>query len=122
MAATAMADQTPAALKTAARDSPPITNGPASTSPRPHPLGPLSPSEILQSSELVKGCWPQGTDCHFKVITLLEPKKAELIQYLAAERAGRDHTSTIDRRSFVVYYLRGTVSRKLPVPQSISLL
>lgn len=74
-----------------------------------HPLGPLSAQEIIQSSSLIKAYWPAGTDCHFKVITLLEPAKAELIPYLQAERAGQSPTD-IDRRAFVVYYFRRTVS------------
>lgn len=76
-----------------------------------HPLGPLSAQEILQSSDLVRSCWPGNVDCHFKVVTLLEPAKAELIPYLVAERAGQ-RPARIDRRAFVVYYLRGTVRGK----------
>ncbi|KAK3313252.1 copper amine oxidase [Apodospora peruviana] len=72
-----------------------------------HPLGPITAAEITQSSGLIKAFWPEGTDCHFKGITLLEPTKAELAPYLAAERAGQT-PFPIDRRSFVIYYFRGT--------------
>ncbi|KAK0649345.1 copper amine oxidase [Cercophora newfieldiana] len=79
-------------------------NGSAALS---HPLGPLNGDEIVQSSTLVKGAWPEGVDLHFRVITLREPAKAELVPYLTAERAG-EATPSIDRRAFVVYYFRGT--------------
>ncbi|KAL2127438.1 hypothetical protein VTI74DRAFT_10742 [Chaetomium olivicolor] len=72
-----------------------------------HPLGPLTAKEIARTADLVRGCWPENVDCHFKVVTLLEPAKVDLVPYLAAERAGRD-PGTIDRRAFVVYYFRGT--------------
>ncbi|KAH8895903.1 hypothetical protein GQ53DRAFT_743858 [Thozetella sp. PMI_491] len=74
---------------------------------RAHPLGPLSAQEITRGAELIHGSWPAGTEFQFKAITLLEPAKAELIPYLAAERGGQLPTD-IDRRAFVVYYLRGT--------------
>lgn len=73
-----------------------------------HPLGPLSGSEIVQSSTLIRQAWPEGTLFHFKVITLLEPAKAELVPYLDAERKGLT-PKDIDRRAFVVYYLKNTV-------------
>lgn len=74
-----------------------------------HPLGPLTAAEISQSSALIKQQWPEGTPFQFKVITLLEPVKSELVPYLAAEKKG-EKTKDIDRRSQVVYYLRNTVS------------
>ncbi|KAK4140451.1 copper amine oxidase 1 [Dichotomopilus funicola] len=75
-----------------------------------HPLGPLSPSEITHTAALVRSCWPNSIDCHFKIVTLQEPLKSELAPYLVAERAGgsRNGLPKIDRRAFVVYYLRGT--------------
>ncbi|KAL1843608.1 hypothetical protein VTJ49DRAFT_891 [Mycothermus thermophilus] len=72
-----------------------------------HPLGPLTADEILQSAALIRSCWPDGNECHFKVLTLLEPPKAQLLPYLTAERAGQAPRD-IDRRAFVVYSLRGT--------------
>lgn len=73
-----------------------------------HPLGPLTASEITESAELIRSAWPSHTDCQFKAITLEEPKKSEAAPYLDAVRAG-EKGRTIDRRSFVVYYLRNTV-------------
>jgi len=74
-----------------------------------HPIGPLTASEISESSRLIKSVWPENTNIQFKVITLQEPKKVELAPFLAAENTGQQ-TPTIDRRSFVVYYIRNTVS------------
>jgi Cu2+-containing amine oxidase len=86
------------------------TNGNTNGSSAPsHPLGPLSAAEITFSSALIKAIWPADISLHFRVITLSEPRKAELVPYLLAERA-RETKPSIDRRAFVVYYLRGTVS------------
>jgi primary-amine oxidase len=74
-----------------------------------HPIGPLSNNEITQASALIKGEWPENTLFLFKVITLSEPAKAQLIPYLDAERKGQAHPE-IDRRAFVVYYIKNTVS------------
>lgn len=74
-----------------------------------HPLGPLSAHEISQSSALIRGEWPEGTKFQFKILTLLEPPKTELVPYLAAERAG-EKPKPIERKSQVVYYLRTTVT------------
>ncbi|KAK3937146.1 copper amine oxidase 1 [Diplogelasinospora grovesii] len=93
---------------TAATNDFTTTNGsPSPPAYQSHPLGPLSRGEIAQSSGLIRAYWPAGTECHFKVITLLEPAKAQLIPYLAAERAGQSPVD-IDRRAFVVYYFKGT--------------
>lgn len=84
-------------------------NGTTKKSAPSHPLGPLTASEISQSSDLIRAQWPEGTKFQFKVVTLLEPPKTELAPYLQAERAGRP-VKPIDRKSQVVYYLRNTVS------------
>lgn len=73
-----------------------------------HPLGPLTAFEITESSRLIKSLWPEDTKLQFKSITLQEPSKAELSPYLAAGHSGQS-TPTIERRSFVVYYIRNTV-------------
>ncbi|KAH7627784.1 copper amine oxidase [Sordaria sp. MPI-SDFR-AT-0083] len=94
----------PLSVANTASNGPPDAPPPAYQS---HPLGPLSASEITQSSSLIKTSWPSGTEIHFKIITLLEPAKAQLMPYLVAERAGQTPLD-IDRRAFVVYSLRGT--------------
>jgi len=68
----------------------------------------LTADEIKESSRLIKEFWPSGTNLQFKSITLSEPKKSELVPFLAAEHAGQS-TPTIERRSFIVYYIRNTV-------------
>jgi len=74
-----------------------------------HPFAPLSAAEIKHASDLVRAEWPDKTDVQFKVITLEEPAKADVIPVLEAEATG--HTfSQLDRRAFVNYYLRNTVS------------
>ncbi|PVH74441.1 hypothetical protein DL98DRAFT_429431 [Cadophora sp. DSE1049] len=72
-----------------------------------HPLGPLTAGEITESAKLIRSIWPANTNVQFKSITLQEPNKADLVPFLAAEHAGQS-TPTIERRSFVVYYLRNT--------------
>ena len=74
-----------------------------------HPLCPLSGSEILTTSELIRTVWPANTDLRFKVITLEEPSKHELAPYIEAEHSGA-HLPHIERRVFVTYYIRNTVS------------
>lgn len=80
-----------------------------------HPLGPLTAAEILQSSQIIKSSWPAEVTLQFKSITLEEPKKAELVPFLAAEHSG-SALPKIDRRSFVVYYIKNTVSLVARVP------
>lgn len=74
-----------------------------------HPLGPLTADEISRTSALIRGQWPEGTLFVFKILTLLEPPKTELVPYLEAEKTG-ETPKPIERRSQVVYYLRNTVS------------
>jgi primary-amine oxidase len=73
-----------------------------------HPIGPLTASEITRATSLLKASWPANTDFQFKVVTLLEPPKAELLPYFQAERNGAT-LAKIDRKSFVLYYIRNTV-------------
>jgi primary-amine oxidase len=73
-----------------------------------HPLGPLTAPEITETARLIKGLWPTNTNIQFKHITLREPKKADLTPFLAAEHAGQ-RLPAVERRAFVVYYIRNTV-------------
>jgi Cu2+-containing amine oxidase len=73
-----------------------------------HPLGPLTAAEIGQASSAIRSAWPEGTLFQFKVITLSEPAKAQMVSYLDAEHKGLQ-PSAIDRRAFVVYYIKNTV-------------
>lgn len=74
-----------------------------------HPIAPLTAAEITESSKFIRESWPANTSLQFKVVTLDEPSKTELVPYLAAERAG-GKLPTIARKSMVVYYIRNTVS------------
>lgn len=74
-----------------------------------HPLAPLSAQEIHTASSLIRTQWPEKTDLQFKVLTLEEPAKAEMVPYLEAEFKGQSLPS-IDRRVMVAYYIRKTVS------------
>ena len=74
-----------------------------------HPLAPLSAQEIQAASSLIYNQWPENTDLQFKVITLNEPAKAEMVPYLEAEFQ-EQRLPSIDRRVMVAYYIRKTVS------------
>ena len=75
-----------------------------------HPLCPITAAEIKQSADLIRSLYPAKTDFSFKVITLEESEKAQLVPYLDAEHSGGE-LPHIDRKTFVCYYLRNTVSR-----------
>ncbi len=75
-----------------------------------HPLCPITASEIKRSANLIRNIYPSKTDIHFKAITLDEPEKAQLVPYLDAEHRGA-RLPPIDRRAFVSYYIRNTVSK-----------
>lgn len=73
-----------------------------------HPLSPLSSTEIKKTVEVVRGLWPTETRLQFKVVTLEEPEKAQMIPYLDAERS-RTRLPHIERKGFVCYCIRNTV-------------
>jgi primary-amine oxidase len=73
-----------------------------------HPLAPLSAQELTHAAAIIKGSWPAHTDLHFKVVTLEEPPKPEVLQYLEAEHNNQS-LPAISRKAFVNYYIRNTV-------------
>ena len=73
-----------------------------------HPLAPLSASELKAAAEIIKVQWP-NVELHFKVVTLQEPPKSEVLKYLEAEHSGQP-LPVISRKAFLNYYLRNTVS------------
>ena len=75
-----------------------------------HPLCPVTASEIKRSAELIRNLYPSKTNFQFKAIMLEEPEKAQLVPYLEAEHKGA-RLPKIDRKVFVSYYLRNTVSK-----------
>ncbi|EXJ84588.1 primary-amine oxidase [Capronia epimyces CBS 606.96] len=52
--------------------------------PSRHPFDPLTPQEISQAAHHVRAAFP-NQDAYFRVITLSEPPKADMIQFLEAE-------------------------------------
>jgi Cu2+-containing amine oxidase len=74
-----------------------------------HPLCPLTAAEIATTADLVRSVWPAQVDLRFKVITLEEPPKQQMVPYLEAEHKGAP-LPAIPRKSFISYYIRNTVS------------
>lgn len=73
-----------------------------------HPLAPLSASELQNAASIIKASWPAHTDLHFKVVTLQEAPKIEVLKYLEAEH-GNMPLPSISRKAFINYYIRNTV-------------
>lgn len=73
-----------------------------------HPLAPLSATELQNAASIIRASWPAHTDLHFKVVTLQEPPKAEVLKYLAAEHDNLSRPS-VSRKAFINYYIRNTV-------------
>jgi primary-amine oxidase len=71
-----------------------------------HPLDPLTADEILQVSSLLKAKTPNKS-LHFKIVTILEPPKAQLRPFLIAERNGGPQ-SRPPRKASSLYYHLGT--------------
>jgi primary-amine oxidase len=71
-----------------------------------HPFDPLSPDEISRAANIVRPHFgPQ--EPNFRVITLQEPSKQEMIRYLDSEHGGKpfEHTPTRCARVEVVIKL-----------------
>jgi Cu2+-containing amine oxidase len=77
-----------------------------STSIPQHPLDPLTANEILKVSALLKAHSPEQS-LHFKIITIIEPPKAQLRPFLIAERYGAIKEN-LPRKASSLYYYRGT--------------
>jgi primary-amine oxidase len=73
-----------------------------------HPLAPLSATELKTAASIIRASWPARTDLHFKVVTLQEPPKVEVLKYLEAEH-GNKSLPTVPRKAFINYYIRNTV-------------
>lgn len=88
------------------KDALPIRTGKQSSL---HPFAPLTGDEIKNTAALIRKQWPADTKLHFKQLTLAEPPKAEVVPYIEAECKSTT-LPTIDRKAFVTYYIRNTVS------------
>lgn len=73
-----------------------------------HCIAPLTGDEISHASGLVKALYPSNTSLQFKVVTLQEPPKVEVLQYLEAEHS-KGPLPAIERKAWVNYYIRNTV-------------
>jgi primary-amine oxidase len=72
------------------------------------PFVALSKDEILQTSKLIRNLWPPATQIQFKVLTLHEPLKDEVLSFF--EGLGNNGQQNLpERRAWVNYYLRNTV-------------
>lgn len=67
------------------------THTPAKTAP--HPLNALTIDETSVARDVILKSHP-GASIYFRIISLLEPPKAELIKFLEAEHAGKLSEST----------------------------
>ncbi|WYZ39727.1 hypothetical protein EsH8_IV_000068 [Colletotrichum jinshuiense] len=72
-----------------------------------HPLCPLSGAEIQTAARLIESAWPQSVSLRFKVVTLSEPAKGELVPWFEAIDKGLSPPQP-DRRAFLAYYIRKT--------------
>ncbi|KAJ6096103.1 hypothetical protein N7486_006849 [Penicillium sp. IBT 16267x] len=73
--------------------------------PIPHPFDPLTPVEIAQAAKIVRSDFP-GELPNFRVITLQEPPKNEMLQFLEQEHQGQSHTSRPARSARVQVIIR----------------
>ncbi|OJJ49956.1 hypothetical protein ASPZODRAFT_1074802 [Penicilliopsis zonata CBS 506.65] len=72
-------------------------------SAHPHPFDPLSPAEISLAVRHLKDAFPND-NLSFRVVTLLEPAKAQMIPFLEAERSGKPSTPTPSRSALIQFY------------------
>jgi len=74
-----------------------------------HPLDPLTGAEITQVANLVRAQTARES-LHFKQISIIEPPKSVLRNYLVAERNGRSTLAPPIRCASALYYHRGTAN------------
>ena len=75
-----------------------------------HPLSPLTPNEITQTSTIIKAQWPSDVELTFKMIALFEPEKKSFMPYLEAEHTGKT-LPKVERKAFTTYLIKKTVCR-----------
>lgn len=82
----------------------------ATTSPVPHPLAQLTPDEFIRARDIILKLHGANSTLYFKSIYLEEPKRAELLPFLAAEHAGTlsDESPRPARQALVEYDIVGT--------------
>ncbi|KAF9697624.1 hypothetical protein EKO04_004326 [Ascochyta lentis] len=75
-----------------------------------HPLDPLTPGEVSKAAEIVRPLFG-GHGLNFRVITLKEPTKDELITYLESEHRGNRPQSTPRRCARVEILIKNRENR-----------
>ncbi|KAJ5577481.1 copper amine oxidase [Penicillium hispanicum] len=76
-----------------------------------HPFGPLSPQEIAEAARIVRAFLP-GQEVSFRVITLREPAKDEMISFLKLEHSGQPVDSRPARMARVQVVIPGEQAGK----------
>ncbi|KAJ5127146.1 hypothetical protein N7448_007925 [Penicillium atrosanguineum] len=71
-----------------------------------HPFDPLTPGEIAKAAQIVHKALP-GKSPNFRVITLQEPRKSEMIPFLEKEHFGQSQISRPVRTARVQVTVRG---------------
>lgn len=84
-----------------------------------HCIAPLTGDEISHASGLVKALYPSNTSLQFKVVTLQEPPKAEVLRYLEAEHS-KGPLPAIERKAWINYYIKNTVRMKHEISSMMS--
>ncbi|KAM3483453.1 hypothetical protein MY8738_003138 [Beauveria namnaoensis] len=73
----------------------------------PHPFDPLTPEEIFRASKAVRPHFG-GQELNFRVVTLLEPPKKQMILYLEQEHLGQPITEVPTRLARVEVIVKGS--------------
>ncbi|KAF9879668.1 hypothetical protein CkaCkLH20_02479 [Colletotrichum karsti] len=71
--------------------------------PQPHPFDPLRPEEILLTTKILKAALP-GIPLRFKALDIQEPRKADVIPFIEAERTGAPFPRYPDRVVSVLFH------------------
>ncbi|KAF3042757.1 hypothetical protein E8E12_009994 [Didymella heteroderae] len=86
----------------------------------PHPLDPLTPEEITKAANVVRPLF-ENQKPNFRVITLREPPKDELVKYLEAEYRGDHAMPNLSRRARVEVLVKSTKGKNDLMELSVDL-
>ena len=70
---------------------------------RPHPFDPIRPDEIQRTVKILQLSFP-GVSLRFKAIEIQEPRKAEVVPFLEAERLGKPLPPPPARTAYVLFH------------------
>lgn len=74
-----------------------------------HPLSQLGKDEIIEAASSIRREYLPDDEIVFKSITLLEPDKDAVLEYLEEEHAATVHRRSIDRLAFISFYRKQSV-------------